>query len=137
MQDRKCTPCLWLGRGGPILNGTPPNVHRPLIAMSDLTVLHVVPNGSGWAVKRRGNSEAARLAPTREGAFDYAERIAMREAPARIVLHSDNGAIESQMMVDETPRMDWLAVLTSPPVLSGIAGALIVSAAAGLFAYRR
>jgi hypothetical protein len=105
--------------------------------MSSLTILHVVPSGAAWAVKRRGESQAARLAPTRDAAYEHARRIARTNAPARIVLHGADGAIESQLSVDGVPAGDWKSILTSAPVLTGIAGAVIVSAAAALFAWKR
>ena len=105
--------------------------------MQEPIVLHVVPNGNCWAVKRSGNGRADRLVRTRDVAYGHAEQIASREAPARIVLHAKDGSVESQTDFEGVPAPDVMAILTSPPVLSGIAGALIVSATAGLFAWRR
>jgi hypothetical protein len=105
--------------------------------MPDPTVFHVVPSGDVWAVKRQGDSDASRLAPTQDNAYQEARRLAYRAVPARIVLHRDDGTIESQVTVDERPPYDWVEWLTSPPVLTGIVGAVIVAGVAGLFAVRR
>lgn len=101
------------------------------------TVYHVVPSGEVWAVKQRGSEEASRLAPTRSRALFHAERFAASNGPARIVLHREDGTIERQMTVARLESRDWRAWLTSAPVLTGFAGALMVSAAAALFVARR
>lgn len=113
-------------------------LNAPIVkSMSDPAVFHVVPSGEVWAIKRRGDSDAARLAATREQAIEQARAFAAREAPARIVLHRDDGTIESQTNVDAPAPRDWSEWVTSPPVLVGIAGALIVSAVAAVFAWQR
>lgn len=101
------------------------------------TVYHVVPSGEIWAVKERGAEEAARLAPTRARALYHAERFAASNGPARIVLHREDGTIEKQVTVERLADREWRDWLTSPPVLTGIAGALVVAAAAVVFSARR
>lgn len=99
-------------------------------------MFHIVPNDSGWAIKRRGDDRPAGEAASRDLAV---ERVRMlgRNAPVRVVLHRDDGTIESQLSLDPLPPRDWMEWVTSPPVLMGVAGALVVSGAAALFSFYR
>lgn len=90
------------------------------------TVYHVVPSGDEWAVKKQGAEQASRVAATQKEAIDHAETFARRQAPSRVVIHREDGAISEQRSFDLTAREEspWTEILTTPPVLTGLALAL-------------
>ncbi len=90
------------------------------------TVYHVVPSGDEWAVKKQGAEQASRVAATQQEAVAHAETFARRQAPSRVVVHGPDGTIESQHSFDPGAREEraWTALLTTPPVLTGLALAL-------------
>ncbi len=94
--------------------------------MAETVVYHVVPSGDVWAVKKQGSEHASRVAETQKQALDHARTFARNQAPARIILHGDDGAIESQIVVEGAPG--WSGRLTSAPVLTGVALAVIATA---------
>jgi hypothetical protein len=106
--------------------------------MAQQTVYHVVPSGEEWAVKKEGASQASRVAATQRDAIDYAETFARRQAPSRVVIHGEDGTITGQHSFSETQREEspWLSVLTTPPVLTGLAIALGVTGVAWFLASR-
>lgn len=53
---------------------------------------HVVPRGSGWAVKGEGNSRATALTNTKREAIDRAREIS-RNQGTELVIHNRNGQI--------------------------------------------
>lgn len=93
------------------------------------TVYHVVPSGGEWAVKKQGSEQASRVAGTQKEAVQYAETFARKQAPSRVVIHGEDGMIEAQHSFDTgaAPESHWLSVVTSPPVLTGLALALGVT----------
>ncbi len=90
------------------------------------TVYHVVPSGDEWAVKKQGVEQPSRVAATQREAIDHAETFARRQAPSRVVIHRDDGAIAEQRSFDTAARQQspWTEILTTPPVLTGLALAL-------------
>ncbi|MDD6128024.1 MAG: DUF2188 domain-containing protein [Veillonellaceae bacterium] len=56
---------------------------------------HVVPRGSGWAVKGEGNSRATAITSTKQEAIDKARNIA-RNQGAELVIHNRNGRISQK-----------------------------------------
>jgi hypothetical protein len=96
------------------------------------TVYHVVPSGDEWAVKKQGSEQASRVAGTQKEAIQYAETFARKQAPSRVVIHGEDGQIEAQHSFDTgtAPESHWLTVVTSPPVLTGLALALGVTGVA-------
>lgn len=99
--------------------------------MAQQTVYHVVPSGEEWAVRKQGAAQASRVAATQNEAIGHAEAFARKQAPSRVVIHGEDGKIEGQHSFDAVPRAEgpWTAILTKPPVLTGLALAL---AATGL-----
>ncbi len=90
------------------------------------TVYHVVPSGDEWAVKKQGVEQASRTAATQKEAIGHAETFARRQAPSRVVIHGEDGTIEGQHSFDTAVREEnaLTAILTTPPVLTGLALAL-------------
>lgn len=56
---------------------------------------HVVPRGSGWAVKGEGNSRATAITSTKQEAIDKARNIA-RNQGAELIIHNRNGKISQK-----------------------------------------
>ncbi len=104
--------------------------------MAERTVYHVVPNGEEWAVKKQGAAQASRVAATQKEAIGHAEAFARKQAPSRVIIHGEDGLIEAQHSFDSVAREEgpWTAILTTPPVLTGLALAL---AATGLLWFLR
>ena len=102
--------------------------------MAQQTVYHVVPSGEEWAVKKQGASQASRVAATQKEAIDHAESFARKQAPSRVVIHGEDGLIEGQHSFDAVAREDnaFTEILTSPPVLTGLALALAATGVAWL-----
>ena len=100
--------------------------------MAERTIYHVVPNGEEWAVKKQGASQASRVASTQSEAVKHAESFAQKQAPSRVVIHGEDGLIQEQHSFDAVAREEgpWTAILTTPPVLTGLALAL---AATGVY----
>ena len=90
------------------------------------TVYHVVPSGDEWAVKKQGAEQASRVAATQKEAIEHAETFARRQAPSRVIIHDEDGTIEAQHSFEAADRQESAvtAILTTPPVLTGLALAL-------------
>lgn len=54
---------------------------------------HVVPNSSGWSVKREGNQKASSLHETKQEAVDAGKDLA-KKAETELVIHRKNGTIQ-------------------------------------------
>ena len=100
--------------------------------MAQQTIYHVVPNGEEWAVKKQGASQASRVAATQKEAVNHADAFARKQAPSRVVIHGENGLIQEQHSFDAVPREDnaFTEIITSPPVLTGLALALAATGVA-------
>ena len=62
---------------------------------------HVIKRASGWSVKREGASRAASVHKTRARAITIARKLARRSKQAVVVVHSEDGSIESQERVSK------------------------------------
>ena len=62
---------------------------------------HVIKRESGWSVKRGSASRAASVHKTKEQAIKTAREHAHRNKPAIVVIHSEDGSIESQETISE------------------------------------
>lgn len=101
------------------------------------TVYHVVPYNEQWAVKKQGGEQASRLAGTQEEAVAHAEQFARHQAPSRIVIHRQDGTIESQQsfeLADRPPATEAPSRI-APRVLGGVAVALLVGVGIGGLAW--
>lgn len=56
---------------------------------------HVVPNGTGWAVKGAGNSKATKNFSTKADATAFARQIATNQH-SELVIHNRNGRISQK-----------------------------------------
>lgn len=56
---------------------------------------HVVPNGSGWAVRGAGNSRATKNFSTKQAATDYARKVS-RNQGSELVIHNRDGKISGK-----------------------------------------
>ena len=106
--------------------------------MAQQTVYHVVPSESEWAVKKEGSSQASRVAATQREAIDHAESFARKQAPSRVVIHGEDGIITGQHTFSESQREEnaMLSVLTTGPVLTGLALALGITGLVWFLAHR-
>lgn len=102
------------------------------------TVYHVVPSDGEWAVKKEGSSQASRVASSQREAIEHAESFAQKQAPSRVVIHGEDGIITGQHTFSETQRQEsaMLSVLTTGPVLTGLAVALGITGLAWFLARR-
>ena len=96
------------------------------------TVYHVVPYEERWAIKREGVDRAVRVADSRKDMIGQAETMAQNQAPGRVVIHAEDGTIESVHTYSSVPaRVDtgreWLDVVLSKPVLAGVGVAFLVA----------
>ncbi len=62
---------------------------------------HVIKRETGWSVKREGTSRAASVHRTQEEAITNARKLAKRSKQSVIVVHSEDGSIESQEQVSK------------------------------------
>ena len=61
--------------------------------------VHVIKHASGgWSVKREGTSRAASVHRSREQAVASAREMALRRSHTAVVIHREDGSIESQML---------------------------------------
>ena len=56
---------------------------------------HVVPHGTGWAVKGEGNSRATAITNTKREAIDRAREISQNQN-TELVIHNRNGQISQK-----------------------------------------
>lgn len=63
--------------------------------------IHVIKREAGWSVKREGASRAASVHKTREEAITNARKLAQRSDKSNVVVHSEDGSIESQQQVSK------------------------------------
>ena len=106
--------------------------------MADSSVYHVVPRDDRWAVKREGIDAAVRLADSRAEAVREADTFIRNQGAGRVVVHKDDGTIESVHTFDTLPvetGEDWLGVVLSKPAMA--VGAALVLVAAGILIARR
>lgn len=62
---------------------------------------HVIKRETGWSVKREGASRATSVHKTREEAITNARKLARRSKQSVVVVHSEDGSIESQEQVSK------------------------------------
>lgn len=67
--------------------------------MSKLSV-HVIPNESGWAVRKARSERASSLHPTQEEAIHEARRQAIKEQ-TKLFIHRPNGAIRDMRSYED------------------------------------
>ncbi len=63
---------------------------------------HVVPLGSGWAVKDSGAAEATVITSRQSEAIDYATRLAKKEK-TEVIIHDRNGKIRERNSYSTSP----------------------------------
>ena len=92
-------------------------------------VYHVVPRDGRWVARLQGSPSVSAEADRRDDAVEAAERIIRQLGTGRIVIHGDDGAIESvhtfEQILAEREK-DWSDSLLSKPLLIGIAAACLV-----------
>jgi hypothetical protein len=96
---------------------------------------HVVPSEGRWAVKREGADRAVRFADEQAEAVTAAERMARRQAPARVVIHGPDGLIQTVHSFEAVPSergRDWLGVVRSKPALVLVGVVALVAVGYGL-----
>ncbi len=57
--------------------------------------IHIVPRGTGWAVKREGSDRASKVTETQREAIQSGRQTAKREG-AELVIHGENGQIRAK-----------------------------------------
>ena len=97
--------------------------------MSAHNVYHVVPRDGRWVARLQGSPSVSAEAEHRGDAVEAAERIIRQLGTGRIILHGEDGSIESvhtyeQILAERESA--WDGSLLSTPVLIGIAAACLV-----------
>ena len=66
----------------------------------------VVSSESGWSLVRDQGGIALWESPEKDAVVEFAHRVARANAPSRVVVHGEEGGIESETDIDaeETPR---------------------------------
>jgi hypothetical protein len=62
---------------------------------------HVIKRETGWSVKREGTSRATSVHKTREEAINNAHKLARQSKQSLVVVHNEDGSIESQEQVSK------------------------------------
>jgi len=57
------------------------------------TVYHVVPDGTGWAVNKKGAARASSTHRKKSAAVREAKRLAKKRKPSQIKVHTKDGSI--------------------------------------------
>lgn len=67
------------------------------------TVYRVLPSGDDWIVKRDGAEQAARRFDRKQDAIVYARRVAKNNRPSQVVVHRQDGTIETEWTYNGDP----------------------------------
>ena len=65
--------------------------------------IHVVPNGSQWAVKSSGNTRSTKITSTQNEAISVAREIAKNQR-SELIIHGRNGVIREKNSYGNDPR---------------------------------
>ena len=100
--------------------------------MPNTSVYHVVPRDGQWAVKLEGAERASRVTDERDHAVDAADGFIRSLGSGRVVIHREDGTIESVHTYDSLPApietgREWLDVVLSKPVLAAAGVAFLVA----------
>lgn len=100
--------------------------------MPAASVYHVVPRDGQWAVKLEGSDRASRVADDRDAAVHAADGFIRSLGVGRVVVHREDGTIESVHTYDSLPASiesgrDWLGVVLSKPALALAGVAFLVA----------
>lgn len=84
------------------------------------TTYHVVPAGDQWAVKREGADQNSRVTDSQDDAVHIAESFAKTQAPARVVVHDDNGQISTQTAFEPADDSSAGSIVKHPAFILGV-----------------
>lgn len=65
--------------------------------------IHVVPNGSQWAVKSSGNTRCTKITSTQSEAISVAREIAKNQH-SELIIHGRNGVVREKNSYGNDPR---------------------------------
>ena len=96
--------------------------------MPSYNVYHVTLRDGRWVARLQGSPTISASADEREETVAAAEGIIRQLGAGRIVLHGEDGAIESVHTFEQitAPSGGWSDVLASRPVWLGVAAACLV-----------
>ncbi len=66
-------------------------------------IIHVVPHGTIWAVKRAGVAIPLRAFYNKQDAINYAIMLAKHNTPSQVIIHRRDGMIEDERTYVEDP----------------------------------
>ena len=97
-------------------------------AMPSYNVYHVTLRDDRWVARLQGSPTISASAASREETVAAAEGIIRQLGAGRIVLHAEDGVIESVHTFEQitAPPGGWTHALTSRPVWLGVAAACLV-----------
>ena len=67
-------------------------------------VYHVTPDGDGWKVKKEGASRASASTGTKKPAIDRAKELAKKAPLGQVIIHKQDGSIQTEYTYGEDPR---------------------------------
>lgn len=71
--------------------------------MSKRTVYHVVPGDGEWKVERVGGERASGVFGNKSDAVDRARELAKNSTPGQIVIHKQDGTIQTEHTYGDDP----------------------------------
>ncbi|WP_412062902.1 DUF2188 domain-containing protein [Rubrivirga sp. IMCC45206] len=102
--------------------------------MPSRNVYHVVPHDSRWAVRLEGSPSLSYEADDRDAAVDRASGYIRQLGMGRVVVHSDEGRIETVHTFDQLPAPtgSWRDAVLSQPFYLAAGAALLIAFGYGL-----
>ncbi len=68
------------------------------------TTYHVTKDGDTWKVKRRCAERASSRHDTKKAAVDRAREIAKNQMPSQIIVHKEDGVIQTEYTYGDDPK---------------------------------
>ena len=72
--------------------------------MSDRAVFHVVPDANSWKVRREGEGDYEVLVDNKDNAIQHARELAQENATSQVIIHTQDGRIETEFTYGDDPR---------------------------------
>ena len=71
--------------------------------MADRSKIHVTPRGDDWAIKREHSQRAIKVVEDKQDAIDRAREIAKEDKPSQVIIHGQDGKIQSERTYGNDP----------------------------------
>ena len=102
--------------------------------MPSRNVYHVVPVDDRWGVRLEGSPSLSHESDDRDAAVDRAASYVRTWGAGRVVVHNENGQIETVHTFDQlpAPRSSWRDMIVSGPAVAVGVAVLLVAFGVGL-----